>query len=60
MAYPCSGCREEVRPREEALSCDRYHRRIHRLIDGFNGMSTHLSHFMPKRAMAKTMEKTCQ
>ena len=27
------------------------------LIDGFNGMSTHLRHVMPKRTMSKTMEK---
>ena len=26
-------------------------------MDGFNGMSTHLGHVMPKRTMSKTMEK---
>ena len=30
MPYPCSGCREEVRPRQEALSCDRCQRWRHR------------------------------
>ena len=29
-----------------------------RLIDGFNGMSTHMGHVMPKRTMSKNMEKT--
>ena len=31
-----------------------------RLIDGFNGMSTHLGHVMPKRTMSKTIEKIRQ
>ena len=26
------------------------------MIDGYNGMSTHLGHVMPKRTMSKTME----
>ena len=26
------------------------------MIDGFNGMSTHLGHVMPKQTMSKTME----
>ena len=30
------------------------------LIDGFNGMSTHLGHVMPKRTMSKTIEKILQ
>ena len=30
------------------------------MIDGFNGMSTHLGHVMPKRTMSKTMEKMRQ
>ena len=29
-------------------------------MDGFNGMSTHLGHVMPKRTMSKTMEKIRQ
>ena len=27
-------------------------------MDGFDGMSTHLGHVMPKRTMSKTMEKS--
>ena len=30
MPYPCSGCREEVRPRQESLSCDRCQQWRHR------------------------------
>ena len=30
------------------------------MMDGFNGMSTHLGHVMPKRTMSKTMEKIRQ
>ena len=30
------------------------------MIDGFNCMSTHLGHVMPKRTMSKTMEKMRQ
>ena len=31
--YPCSGCHLEVRPRQEAISCDRCHRWRHRLCN---------------------------
>ena len=27
------------------------------MIDGFNGMSTHLGHVLPKQTLSKTMEK---
>ena len=30
------------------------------MIDGFNGISTHLGHVMPKRTMSKIMEKMRQ
>ena len=30
------------------------------MVDGFNGMSTHLGHVMPKRTVSKTMEKIRQ
>ena len=33
-----------------------YHFKKLGLIDGFNGMSTHLGHVMPKRTMSKTIE----
>ena len=30
------------------------------MIDGFNGMSTHLGHVMPKGTISKTIEKIRQ